>query len=143
MGNIASDSNFYNHDSDLINYADFVYKHMDLSEATLEKIIQDNQIDTFYNAFENEIGFEKCISGVKLSTIFEDFDTTQSNEVADENSKRNFIKELSEYYCAGLSNPDFFVQDIKETSKIFLDLTLFLTKTPYIQIISLDRPCLF
>ena len=122
MGNIASGSNFYSHDSDLIKYADLVYKHMDLSEATLEKIIQDSQIDTFYIVFEYEIGFGKYPSGATFSTIFEDFDTTQRNEVTDENNKRNFIKELSEYYCAGLSNPDFFVQDIKETRKIFVDV---------------------
>ena len=113
-----SESNFYNHDPDLANYAKFVYKNMNLKEERLEKMIQDNQIDTFYEKFEEEIGFEKTLTGVNLSDIFEDFNTAQNDEVTDENNKRNLIKELTEYYCAGLSNPDFSVQDIKETSKI-------------------------
>ena len=123
MGNITSESNFYNHDPDLVYYADFVYNNMNLKEERLEKIIKDRHIDTFYDAFQYDIGFENCPSGVNLSDIFEDFDTTQSDEVTDENNKRNFIKELTEYYCAGLSNSDFFVQYIKETSKILQQLS--------------------
>jgi hypothetical protein len=49
-----------------------------------------------------------------LNEIFEDFEK-QENENAQENWKRNLIKELNELHTAGLSTADYFTQDLKET----------------------------
>lgn len=51
-----------------------------------------------------------------LKEVFDDFEK-QENENFEENWKRNLIKELNELHTAGLSTPDYFTQDLKETRK--------------------------
>jgi hypothetical protein len=51
-----------------------------------------------------------------LKEIFEDFEK-QENENLNDNYKKNLIKELNEMHTAGLSTPDFFTTDLRETRK--------------------------
>ena len=83
----------------------------------LEDLVKNEIVRAVYRKFAEETGQyhdEYC----KLEDIFEDFEKQENND--DDNWKRNLIKELNELHTAGLSTPDFFTQDLKETSKYLL-----------------------
>ena len=67
----------------------------------------------------NLIGSSGADEHKDLKEIFDDFEK-QENDNFQENWKRNLIKELNELHTAGLSTPDYFTQDLKETRKLSL-----------------------
>jgi hypothetical protein len=81
----------------------------------LEDMIKNEIVRAVFRKFVGETG-QYHDEYVSLDTLFDDFEK-QANENDNDNWKRNLIKELNEMHTAGLSNADYFTQDLKETSK--------------------------
>lgn len=81
----------------------------------LEDVIKNEIVRAIFRKFAGETG-QYHDEYISLDSIFSDFEK-QENDNQQENWKRNLIKELNELHTAGLSNPDYFTQDLKETSK--------------------------
>lgn len=92
----------------------------------LEDVIKNEIVRAVFRKFAGETG-QYHDESIDLASIFDDFER-QENQNQTDNWKRNLIKELNELHTAGLSNPDYFTQDLKETRKRLKDILVHFSK---------------
>ena len=84
----------------------------------IEDVTKDQTCRIFYEKFAKQLERYVNLDNLKLDQVFDDFEL-QTNENDETNKKRSLVKELNEFYTAGVSTPDYLIEDLKETSKFY------------------------
>ena len=87
----------------------------------IEDVTKDQTCRIFYEKFAKQLERYVNLDDLKLDQVFDDFEL-QTNENDETNKKRSLVKELNEFYTAGVSTPDYLIEDLKETSKFYLEI---------------------
>lgn len=80
-----------------------------------EDVIKPHYLYPMFQKFKGETGVYVDDS-ISLNLLFDDIGKQQSSD-DETNWRKNIVEELNELYTAGLCNPEFYEEKLKDSSK--------------------------